>query len=84
MFQVFQCFLIAHLLEVTAIEGECGETVVLNEAITAAIDSQTWLKAFEKSLKTTLMMNFTKCLINSWSRAKDETIVSDFVEKGMW
>lgn len=81
-FKVDQCFLLAHLLEVTAIEGECEEKVVLNEAIPSGMDSQTWLKALEKSVKTTLMLNFTRCLINSWSRAKDETIVSDFVEKG--
>ncbi len=66
----------------TAIEGEFGETVALNEAVPAAKDSQTWLNVLEKSMKTSLMMNFTKCLISTRSRTKDETIVSDFVKEG--
>jgi hypothetical protein len=81
---LFNYFLLAHLLQVTGIVGEFGETMALSEAIPAGMDSQTWLKALEKSMKTTLMMNFTKCLINTWSRTEDDTVVSDFVEKGEW
>lgn len=72
----------AHLLQVTAIESDFGERMVLDKPIPAGMDSQTWLKILEKSMKTTLMMKFTKCLINAMSRAKDETVVSDFLEKG--
>lgn len=81
---LFNYFLLAHLLQVTGIVGEFGETMALSEAIPAGMDSQTWLKALEKSMKTTLMRNFTKCLINTWSRTEDDTVVSDFVEKGEW
>jgi hypothetical protein len=73
---------LAHLLEVSAIEGEFGETVALGEVIPPGIDSQTWLKVLEKSMKTTLIANFTNCLISSWSRTEDETLVNDFRMKG--
>ena len=71
-----------HLLQVTAIEGEFSETMVLDQPIPAQMDAQTWLKVLEKSMKTTITKNFAKCLIETWSRNEDETAVSDFVEKG--
>ncbi|XP_028405416.1 dynein heavy chain domain-containing protein 1-like isoform X2 [Dendronephthya gigantea] len=72
-----------HLLQATVIEGEYGELMTLTEAIPAGMISQAWLKVLEKSMKATLMMNFTKCLVNTLSRRKDKTVISEFLEKGL-
>ena len=79
---MFLYFCLAHLLQATAIEGEYGEIMTLTEAIPAGKIAQTWLKALEESMKTTIMINFTKCLVNTLSRPKDKSVISEFVEKG--
>ena len=67
----------------TAIEGDFGEVVALADPIAPSIDSRTWLKVLEKSMKTALMMNLTECMVNWSSRRKHVvTAVSDVFSKG--
>ncbi|XP_048580282.1 dynein heavy chain domain-containing protein 1 isoform X3 [Nematostella vectensis] len=52
----------AHLLQVTALEGDFGEVVTLNQPISASPQPQKWLAMLEKNMRNTLVQELANCV----------------------
>ena len=55
-------FAVAHLLQVTALEGLLGETIPLLSAIPASPRPQAWLATLEEKMRNTLVRSLGECV----------------------